>query len=349
MVSISDLMKKRVLFSNSGLVLTHDNRNSLLNISLRDSNTGKGHEIGLPIEAKQLEIVNFLTNTYADAKRGFVQQSAWENPEVKLDASINSAQKIALGYYVMLSFLCNSETGTRDIWLVFRTIHHSLISYLRNRAISNEILMRYKVALLSCHLSGYTIADISKIERMFEVCGLNRQNYIFYLLLVLDGMTDNLVFDKQEKFVLSVANMEREKKEFISQPSIKKLCLYHAHKKLRFITESNRFSPEDMANELQMATQVAYTTVRPLKSIAYSENYARRSMTNTVNRIIHAYTTYESRKRLVAGVDGSVNTHFMLTDSITKSEIDVSFQDNLANSLAFSEDRMIDYLDAYQA
>ncbi len=340
MLSIGGFLKKNVVLSNSGLVLNFNSKTSILDFTIT------GHMISLPIDLHRLEIVNLLNATIIDAKNGHIQQAAWENPEIKLEGKLTKAEMIALGYYIMLSFIDSGVCGTRDIWLVFRGVHHSLLSYVRNRAISNKLLLRYKVALLSCHFAGYGIQDIHKIERTFARCGLSKQNYIFYLMMVLDKMGKDITIDHNDRFILSVENLEHETNEFIDNPAITKLCMYHTHKKLRFIVNSQKSSPEEMANELRMATQVAYTTVRPLKSQEYSENYARRAMTNMVSRIQHAYTHYDGKIRLVSSNEGFENTHVELTGNFSKDAVDPLFtDDSVKSSLIFSEDAMIDYLD----
>lgn len=341
MLSISGFIKaKPVNLLNSGLSLTYYPKKQFVSMEY------EGYDIGMPISADTLEIVNLLTNELEDARSGSILQSAWENPIIQdLNKSINSTKKIAISYYILLTFLRLGRT--RDIWLAFRGIHHSLLSYLRNRAVNTQLLMmRYKVALLSCHLNGYGLRDIAKIQRTFEKCGLHGNNYIFYLLLVLDGLADNLTFDTQDTCVLSVPEMESETKQFIDTPSILRLSMYHTYKKLRFIVESQKISPEDMSRELVMATQVAYTTIRPFKTKEYSENYARRAMTNTVNRIIHAYTTYPSLMRLISTEEGSVNTHVMITE--TTSGYDSSYDADIVASMRFNEDALIEHLDRYR-
>ncbi len=235
------------------------------------------------------------------------------------------------------------QCRTRDIWLTFRDIHSTLLSYLRNRAIANQLLLRYKIAILSCHLSGYGLTDLYKIERTFKNCGLDPENYIFYILFLLDGYNHDVEFDDQEHFILSVEEMERETKAFTGTTSITKLCHYQTSMKLQFIVDSQRISNNDMVNELIIATQLAYSTVRPFKTKAYSENYARRTMTNTALRIIQAYTKHKSKIRLISGEHGSEATHELLTEN-TKN-IDPSFHSSLASTLAYSEDDMIAYLD----
>jgi hypothetical protein len=341
MLSIAGLMKKNVVLSNSGLVLNYSAKTSILDFTIT------GHMISLPIDLHRLEVVNLINSTILDAKNGYITQAAWENPNVKLDGKMSKAESIALGYYIMLSFIDSGTCGTRDIWLVFRGVHHSLLSYVRNRAISNQLLLRYKVALLSCHFAGYGINDIHKIERTFARCGLSKQNYIFYLMMILDQTCENIVMDHNDKFILSVDSLEQETDEFINASDITKLCLFHTHKKLRFIVNSQKSSPQEMANELRMATQVAYTTVRPLKSKEYSENYARRAMTNMVSRIQHAYTHYEGKIRLVAVKDGFENTHVLMPSNFSKDTLDPLYTDDaVKSSLIFSEDSMIDYLDS---
>lgn len=342
MLSFSKLIKpKSVLFLNSGLNLAYSTRETTLSINIRDTH------VAVPIEHKSLEMVSAISAILDDARSGYLPQNAWENPEVKdLDKRISATQLITLAYYIQLSFL--GKCQTRDIWQVFKgQIHHSLISYIRNRIISKDLAMRYKIAVLSCYLSGYSLLDIDKIERTFRNCGLNPDNYIFYFILILDGL-NNFQFDSQESFILSPESMDVETKKFIDTTSIKRLCNYHTHKSLSFILKSHRMASDDLASELAIATQTAYTIVRPFKSKAYSENYARRAMTNTVSRILHAYTKYESKIRMVQREDGVFeNTHIVLDDSSAQN-IDSSFETHsaMASTLGFSEDRMIDYLDA---
>jgi hypothetical protein len=346
---ISSLTKKNVVFSNSGLAMSFDKKTTNLNLTI------KGYDITVPVDLTQLEVRNFLTMTLKEARKGNLQQNAWENPEVNLNGKMNEAQNIALAYYIMQSFINSNGFSTRDIWIVpaFRGFHHSMLSYLRNRAITNELLMRYKVALLICFVKGYHLGDLSKIERTFEKCGLSRQNYIFYLLFLLDGTFENIEFDDQEKFILSFNSMENEKIDFIESASISRLCMFHTQKRLRFIVESHNLSPHEMANELKIATQIAYTTVRPLRSRAFSENYARRAMTNMALRIIHAYTHYPDKIRLVKGEHGSEGTHFSFdTLSGASSNIphDPTWDDDcVKSSLSYSEDVMINYLDMKRA
>lgn len=339
-MSIKGLLKKNVVLSNSGLVLDFNTKTNVLSL------TSESYNLVVPIDLPSLEIVTFINQTIADAKKGYIQQAAWENPDIKLDGSLSRAEQIAFGYYIMLSFLNNSQCGTRDIWLVLRNVHHSLLSYVRHRAVAHKLLLRYKVAILSCYISDYGVMDIPKIERTFAKCGLSKQNYIFYLLMLFDRSLEDLKFDKQERFALSVETLEAETKKFIEHPQISKLCWYHTHKKLRFIVTSNKMNYNEMVNELQCATQVAYTTVRPLKTKEYSENYARRAMTNMVTRIIHAYTTYEEKKRLVADGDSFQNTVIQLEqDGASLRSHEPSFDHDFAACLHFNEDYLIDRID----
>lgn len=341
MLSISNLIKpKTVQFLNSDMNLLYSTRESLISLNVR------GTHVTVPMEFQSLEIVSALSSILDDARSGHLPQNVWENPEVKdLDKKISPTQRIVLSYYILLSFLGKCET--RDIWQVFKgQVHHSLLSYLRNRIITRKMAMQYKVAILSCHLERYTIMDLKKIERTFINCGLAPENYIFYFLLYLDGLND-FTFDKQVSFILSPEEMDQETQRFIETTSIKKLCLHHAHKSLSFICNSHKMSQEDLASELAIATQTSYTIIRPFKTKAYSENYARRTMTNTVSRILHAYTKYESKIRMVKTGDGGFeNTHITLNDQ-TKN-IDTTF-DQLSHTLGYSEDRMIEYLDAQRS
>lgn len=341
MFSMGGLLKKNVTLANSGLVMNYNTKTSILDFTIT------GHLISLPIDLHRLEIANLINAIVGDAKNGHIQQAAWENPDIKLDGKLSKTETIALGYYIMLSFINSGVCGTRDIWLIFRGVHHSLLSYVRNRAISNKLLLQYKVAMLSCHFAGYGIQDIHKIERTFARCGLSKQNYIFYLMFILDKMNNDITIDHNDRFILSVESLEQETNDFIDNPAITKLCMFHTHSKLRFIVNSQKSSPEEMANELRMATQVAYTTVRPLKSKEYSENYARRAMTNMVSRIQHAYTHYEGKIRLVSSKDGFENTHIAITGNFDKNTVDPMYlDDSIRTSLVFSEDAMLDYIDS---
>lgn len=350
MLSIKGLAKaKTVTFSNSGLALSYESRGQNLTITL------KGYDIAVPLNIERLELPLLLKQLRDEACMGEVKLNAWDNPEIRdLDKKISKTQRIALSYYIAMSFITNSEVGTRDIWLVFRNLHHSLISYLRHRSIATPLLAKYKVAILSCHVAGYSLGDITKIEDTFEACGLSRQNYIFYLLMLLDGMSSKIIFDMQEKFILSVDEFERETKEFIDRKDTQKLCTYHVMRSLPFVLKSHKMAPSDLSNELIIATQTAYSIARPLRSKEYAENHARRAMTNMTQRIIQAYTTHESKIRLVEGNENSIATHVSL-DAYAAGFFTVNFNtdnfdpdtsaDLYMTTLAYSEDSMIAYLD----
>lgn len=299
-------------------------------------------ELAVSVDAEQIELLSFLDGVIEDAQNGHVLQATWENPNIKgMDVSMTKSTRLAIGYRILLTFL-NVET-TRDIWLNFPNVHHSFLSYLRNRSLSQLLLMQYKVAILTCHIKGYSLGDTQKIEAAFEQCGLHRHNSIFYVLFLLEQHSNKITFDDQDVFVLTVDNMEFETEEFLNQKSTYKYCLGHAHKSLSFIWKANRGGPQEMANELMTATKVAYTTIRPFKSRAYSENYARRAMTNMVTRIIHAHTKYESNVRIISTQNGYESTHVMLTEA-TK-DFDPTFS-ALEKSVGFSEDHMLDYIDS---
>lgn len=312
--------------------------------------TTMGYDLGIETDLGDIEVVQFIDKTMSDLRNGYAVQSAWENPEIRdIEYNFTSSQKLALGYYIMLSFVMNSECGTRDVWAVFKGVHNSLISYIRHRAVASHLLLQYKIAILTCKTRGYTVADSYKIQQVFLNCGLDAQNYIFYLIMLLDGMDRKIVFDQQDKFILSVASIAEEASDFIHNKQTTRLCAFHAHTKLAFITQSQRDTPQDMINELLMATNVAYLTSRPLRSRAYSENYARRTMTNMVNRIIHAYTTYEGKVRLRSDTDGYQNTHMELNDKTFTMNFNPQFDHAIVEAANFNEDRMIAYLDEYRA
>ncbi|QIG74868.1 hypothetical protein [Rhizobium phage RHph_N46] len=347
MLSIKGLAKTRtVTFSNSGLALSYDNRGHNLTITL------KGYDIAVPLDIDRLELPMLLKQLRDEARLGEVKLAAWENPDIRdLDKKISKAQRIALSYYIAMSYITNNEVGTRDIWVVFRDLHHSLISYLRHRSVATELLSRYKVAILSCHVKGYSIGDIPAIEDVFEACGLSRQNYIFYLLMMLDGMSSKIVFDMQDKFILSVDEFERETTEFIERKDTQKLCMYHVQRSLAFVVKSHKLSPSDLAHELSIATQTAYNIARPLRSKEYAENHARRAMTNMVNRIIQSYTKHASKVRLVEGAERSIATHVSLDATFGAWWDGSTFDpetsaDVFLNTLAFSEDRMLAHIDS---
>ena len=303
-------------------------------------------ELAIPTEINQLELPNFMLETQHDAQKGHIIQSAWENPEIKdLDKALTGTTLIGLSYHILLNFL--NLQGTRDIWLNFPGLHHSLISYMRNRAIITPMLMQYKIAMLSCCVNNYTLHDLAKIERTFERHGLSRQNAIFYILFAIEKRQETIDFDTDDICVLTMPDMEEEITTFLNQTSTFRLCRYHVAKKLLFIVESNRYSKDEMTNELMVATQIAYSIIRPFKSKLYSENYARRSMTNMVNRIIHAYTNYDSKIRIINKGNEYENTHISLAN-LSVSALDATY-DPIQNSMLFSEDHMISYLDSKSA
>lgn len=304
-------------------------------------------ELNIPMEIDQLELPVFLQEVLADGRNGDISQSAWENPEIKdMEKSMTDSMVLALSYQILITFF--NLQGTRDIWLTFPNTHHSLISYLKNRAFISPILMQYKVAICTCLVKGYGLEDNSKIEKVFEKCGLSRQNAIFYILFTIENREKELTFDTQDVLVLTVKDIEQEIEDFLNETSTYRLCRYHVNQKLLFIVNANRYSKDEMANELLVSTRMAYALIRPFKSKTFSANYARRAMTNTVNRIIHAYTHYDSKIRLVEGADGmSENTHRDI------SNLDVlsinGDSDLLKTSMLFNEDSMIDYLDRVRA
>ena len=171
-------------------------------------------ELNIPLEIDQLELPVFLQEILHDGRRGEVSQSAWENPEIKdMEKTLTGSMSLALSYQILLTFF--NLQGTRDIWLTFPNVHHSLLSYLKNRAFISPLLMRYKIAMITCVVKGYGINDVNKIERVFEKCGLSRQNAIFYLLFSIENREHDLKFDTQDVFVLTVEDMEREIDEFL--------------------------------------------------------------------------------------------------------------------------------------
>lgn len=338
-MTVADLKKLSSLIELDGIQLNYFKEGY-------SSITKEGIEVALPGYVSNLDITVLLDDLTNQLETGTSHIAAWENPEIKYNRKMYVSEKIAIGYWSILAYLGLKDT--RDLWKQFDRHHSTYLSYLKNGVFASMLVGQYKVAFLTCYLQKYDIEHITEIKEVFAQNQLHRDNYIFYILFLMEERYGSLFFDTDDVCILTVADLDQENEEFIS--SIMPLFMYHVTQSLAFIVSSHRLSNLDMVNELSAATSIAYLRARPFHSKAYAQSYAKRALTNMVPRIIYAYTHYDSKKRMVTDGDGYTNTHLGLTALTAQSGFNVTASstvdsDQLNNSLFFGEDRMHDYLD----
>jgi len=304
-----------------------------------------GRSYYVACDPHNLEIFKFLSDAHTDAVEGTLTGPLWMNPNVEVKRrGVKPTELFALSYFLLKKFL--GLCDTRNLWAILPSVPKSMTSYLKDRASFTKLVIPYKVAMISCWERDYTIGDLGAIEQTFVDCGLSKDNSIFYVLAVMAGDMEDFALQHDEPYVLTVSALNKEVDEFSNKSF--KLCYYQVHKKLRFIASSHRLDFSDLATELLSNTIVAYRLARPMRSRLHSENYARRALTNTVMRIIHAATTYDHLNQLWQGDDGSfVSRNLSLSSNFesTFGEAGCIHSESLQSSVGFNEDVMLERLE----
>lgn len=299
----------------------------------------------LAVDVNNLELYATLSSAYVETATDRLVLTPWSNPKVDT-ASMTRTQLLLAAYLTALTFL--KIRDTRDVWMAFPTLPNSMLSYILGRATSSaSYIMPYKVAILQCLYRRYTLKDLDAIRNTFEDNGLHGENAVLYLIFIMSGNFRELKVDASEPFHLCLNTLTQEANDFISTPSISRLAHYRAHTQLTFIAKSHNIDVNELASDLMMQTLVAYRIARPCHTRPYSENYARRAMTNIANRIIYAHTHYDSKINIKRDAAGDFISRFAPVPNIdvlhpTSEVYDFS---QYRESLLFNEDTMIDRID----
>ena len=303
----------------------------------------QGIEVAAPCSINNLDLVSFMKESVNDLLTGDMKISAWENPDVALPSKIYDSEYIALSYWILLSYV--NLKDTRDLWKKFTRQKSTFLTYIKNNLFASQLINQYKIALLTCYLHKFDLSDLDKIKQVFVRNNLHENNYIYYVLFIMEERYGSFTFDNSDVCVLTGEDLDREAQDVIKENM--PLFMWHTRSSLSFIVSSHRMNQFEMINELATATQIAYNRVRPFKSKAYAESYAKRALTNTVNRIIYAYTHYDSLKRLISTDDGYVNQQLELTSNATAKDVHPEACDiyQSLSSLSYSEDALLDRID----
>lgn len=302
-----------------------------------------GDSTYIPISLDELELYSSLHRSYVEVQTGDLRIPAWGNPSVTY-GKMTRTQMLVASYLCLMTFMQIRET--RDLWVSLPNVPNTQLSYMKERAQSDDFLLPYKVAMLRCLYARYKYHDIDRIKDEFSAVGLHPSNYVYYLLFILSKDYRLLKIDNSQPFILDYQSLLNESADFSSRKDTQKLCYFRTHKQLSFIVGSHNLDPHDLATELLMNTLVAYRIARPMNSIAYSENYARRAMTNVANRIIYAHTHYLSLKNIEQDSDGTFVRRFRsMTDVEETPSAEVLDIDAFRNSVLFNEDVMLEKLD----
>lgn len=301
--------------------------------------SSKGETNYYPIRLNDLSMFNRLRSFHQETKTGNLVLNAWTNPNVAY-APINRSEMFTLSYLCVLYYLRLCDT--RDMWRTFPHIPVKLLSYIRERAFFFENHLNYKIAILTCLHKGFDYRDVSKIMNVFRQCGLNENDYIYYLILLESEEYKNLEIDSD--LLLNIRVIEQEIENFAEQPQTIRLCQFHANTKLSFIAKGSNLAIEELAMELRMNTIASYRLCRPMMSAEYSENFARRAMTNTRDRIIFSYTKHKGKINMWRSENekGFVLRYTRLDDLTNNFDpTDI----NVMNSVGFTEDQMLENIE----
>lgn len=292
-----------------------------------------------PIDMRRLEICEYLSTAYEEVQTGNMVLCAWTNPDVPAKPTpVTKCELFSLSYLTLLFYL--KLRTTREMWGLLPSLPQKLTSYLRERAFFYRMHVPYKVAILTCLHHGYTHTHEREVRRVFTDCGLHGDNAVFYYLF-LDG-EEYRDLELHEPLLLNIKALDRECERFAENPQTIRLCHNHTYRKLAFIAKSNSISIDGLSTELLMNTIASYRLCRPMLSEEYSQNYARRSMTNTVQRIIYSYTHHPDKINMWK-TDSGFSLRYSTLDDYT-SNFDPT-DDTIRGSILFSENDMIEYLD----
>lgn len=259
-----------------------------------------------------------------------------ENLDIKVNA-LDDFEIIRLIYQAYLYTLRLSNTKTMRR---MSNLPKDLITGLKDNLFMSRDILRYKIATMRCVSEGLEPRQVKQIERHFKACGLNADDTIFYHMLYHNNQIHEFsqLMDQSEdnRFVLMVDTIpyeldhnDKARKVWMKQSS------YYAYRKLAFIAFGNRFTPEDLQQDLlQRATQ-AYYWVRPFYSIEHAINYGKAAMHGHMNCLIDFYND-ESRRRITE------DTGFGSTNVTCDYDDGLSFADNARN---FYEEAIVEMID----
>jgi hypothetical protein len=296
-----------------------------------------------PTSLDDIELYSNLKAHLLEVSSGELKLSPWSNPLVSYQP-LNQTNSLLFCYFTLLGFLRLSSA--RDMWASI-PIKSKLSSYLKDRLHYSCDIMAYKVAILKCLHKCLGTDDIVHIQDVFEECGLSRSNYVLYVFFLCSG--DYMKLKMDTKFSLNLRSLREEADNFINAPQIARLTNFQARSKLSFVVKSSQHDFNDFATELTMQTLIAYRLARPVASIPYSENYARRCLTNAATRIIFAHTHYPSHQSMWQTESGGFVIRDADISTVDMKPSSVTYDPNYSaydTTMLFNEDAMIEFLDS---
>lgn len=223
--------------------------------------------------------------------------------------SITPTDMLHLNYVI----LCHSMrvAGARNLWRA--TLPKYFCSFVRERIIRRDELFRVKVTTLKLIVDKINpFASLARVQGYYERDGLSRNYAYLYRLMWMSGAVVGIMQElakNPERVLLNTDFMLEEANIALVSSNIQELCSYYAHKKLRFITDSQRYESNYLADMLFDRARAVYLLNQPFLNRTHSLNYARATVSSYVVRIITHYSK-EENSRLVT-VDGGDNNRFV--------------------------------------
>lgn len=242
----------------------------------------------------------------------------------------SSAEYLHLNYTMLLILM--RRGSARNLW--FKTIPQYYASYIREEILNTNYAQRLKIEVLKLLLTEINpLNDFKKVGDFFVSRNFPRGTAELYLWYWLSGEAKKSLVDLakcKDPIILSFEALMEEADIITQDSNLSSLAEFSAGRKLRFISNSNRFDTGDLSADLLGRARQVYIQCRPFLDQLHALNYARANVGSYTIRMINHFTK-ENISRFVADDHGDLTNRLVAVDEYLSD--------------GFTEDSMLSYLD----
>lgn len=293
----------------------------------------------LTIHVRQLPFSSFILRAQQEVNdsREHTYYNIGSRPEELVQ--VTDGDLLHINYTLFL--LALRRANVRHTW--HQGLSNYFTSYVREEVMSSTYVHQLKLVTLSILHRGWSPRTHMKaIADEYERSGFARATASLYALLWISGEAKCVVQDlmkTNEPYVLDLEALLEETDTVVVESNLSSLAKHYAYKKLTFIANSQRFSPDDFSSELLNRSRQAYLHCRPFLGRQHATNYARATISTYTLRILQHFIEDEN-SRLLETEDGGYDNRFSLLD---ESHSDGTTEDGIIERIDFLRDAGLFY------